>query len=209
MKKAIIASAAIALSIALSAGTAQASAHTHTVIGNDTFWKLSLQYKVPMKTIMDANKSIHPLNMQVGMKVTIPGALTSKPNSVNNATILPSDKTVMAPSGDVHSYSKQISVKATAYTAAASENGGWGAVDYFGNKLKVGTIAVDPKMIPLGTKLYITGYNYNGLPSGGMIATATDMGGSVKGNRIDIFVPGSTQQAMKFGIQNVQAYILK
>ncbi|WP_232243012.1 3D domain-containing protein [Paenibacillus sp. GSMTC-2017] len=209
MKKTLIASAAIALSIALSAGTAQASAHTHTVINNDTFWKLSLQYKVPMKKIMDANAWIDPLNMQTGMKVKIPGVSKVTSNSQNSPTIIPTGKTVTAASGEVLSYSKQLSVKATAYTAAASENGKWGAVDYFGNKLKVGTIAVDSKMIPLGTKLYITGYDYNGLPSGGMIATATDMGGSIKGNRIDIFVPGTTQQASKFGIQNVTAYILK
>ncbi|MGO4371689.1 3D domain-containing protein, partial [Paenibacillus sp. MCAF20] len=90
-----------------------------------------------------------------------------------------------------------------------SENGGWAGLDYFGNSLKVGTIAVDPKMIPLGTKLYVTGYDYNGLPQGGMIATATDIGGSIKGNRIDIFVPDSQSKAMKFGIQQVKIYILE
>ena len=110
--------------------------------------------------------------------------------------------------GEELAYTEKLQVKATAYTAAASENGKWGAVDYFGNKLKVGTVAVDPTMIPLGTKLYVEGYDYKGLPQGGMIATATDIGGSIKGNRIDIFVPGTTKQARTFGIQNVKIYIL-
>ncbi|MFD0589786.1 3D domain-containing protein [Paenibacillus sp. GCM10027627] len=212
MKKAMIASAAIALSVVLGAGTAGAAAKTHTVKDNDTFWTLSKQYNLPLKTIMDANKSFDALNLQPGMKLSIPDqSEPSKPKESNSmaAAGQSSEGLVQGPGGYDYVYTKQLFVQATAYTASASENGGWGGVDYFGNKLKVGTIAVDPKMIPLGTKLYITGYDYNGLPQNGIIATATDMGGSIKGNRIDIFVPGTTQQAYKFGIQNVKAYILK
>ncbi|RJE88897.1 LysM peptidoglycan-binding domain-containing protein [Paenibacillus sp. 1011MAR3C5] len=214
MKKAFLASAAIALSITLSAGTAHASAGTHTVTNKDTFWTLSQQYKVPLQTLMNANASVDPMNLQIGMKLSIPGQGQSSETMkamADSTTAIPlaSGGHVQGPGGYDYTYTDQMSLTATAYTAAASENGKWGGVDYFGNKLKVGTIAVDPKMIPLGTKLYITGYTYDGLPSVGIIATATDMGGSIKGNRIDIFVPGSTQQAMKFGIQNIEAYILK
>lgn len=216
MKKAFLASAAIALSITLSAGTAQASAATHTVTNKDTFWTLSQQYKLPLQTLIDANASVDPLNLQVGMKLTIPGqeqSSGSMKTMAADATAAPinlsKEGLVQGPGGYDYAYTDQISLKATAYTAAASENGKWGAVDYFGNRLKVGTIAVDPNMIPLGTKVFISGYNYAGLPSVGIIATASDMGGSIKGNRIDIFVPGSSEQAMKFGVQNVEAYILK
>lgn len=52
-----------------------------------------------------------------------------------------------------------MNVKATAYSADPSENGGWGAVDYFGNDLELGTIAVDPSVIPLGTKVLVTGHS--------------------------------------------------
>ncbi|MFD2117744.1 3D domain-containing protein [Paenibacillus yanchengensis] len=116
---------------------------------------------------------------------------------------------VKAANGKVYTYTKKLAVKATAYTASAAENGGWGAVDYFGNKLKVGTVAVDPKVIPLGTKLYITGYDYAGLPEGGMLAVASDIGGAVKGNKIDIFVPDSRSQAMKFGIQKLKVFVIE
>lgn len=104
-------------------------------------------------------------------------------------------------------YKESLQVKASAYTAAAEENG-WGAVDYFGNPLKVGTVAVDPKVIPLGTKLFVEGYDYAGLPAGGFHAVASDTGGGVKGHRIDIFVPDSRKQALKFGIQYVTVYVL-
>ncbi|REK74630.1 3D domain-containing protein [Paenibacillus paeoniae] len=214
MKKAFLASAAIALSLTFSAGSVHASAGTHTVTNNDTFWTLSQQYKVPLQSLMKVNASVDPMNLQIGMKLSIPGQTSSsqslKATADSSAPVmLTKGGHVQGPGGYDYAYSEKVSVTATAYTAAASENGKWGGVDYFGNKLKVGTIAVDPNMIPLGTKMYITGYSYDGLPNVGIIATASDMGGSINGNRIDIFVPGSTQQAMKFGMQKVEAYILK
>ncbi|SFI90088.1 3D (Asp-Asp-Asp) domain-containing protein [Paenibacillus sp. UNC496MF] len=109
--------------------------------------------------------------------------------------------------GKSYVYSDVMTVKASAYTAAASENG-WGPVDYFGNPLKLGTIAVDPDVIPMGTKVYITGYDHGGLPSGGMLAVASDQGSAISGNRIDIFVPQSQKQASEFGFQNVKVFIL-
>jgi len=127
----------------------------------------------------------------------------TKTNATTNSSL------ISTPSGKTYRYKKQLTVQATAYTAAASENGQWGAVDYFGNKLKVGTIAVDPNVIPLGTKLYITGYKYSSLPQGGMIAVASDMGGAIKGNRIDVFVPDSSSEAQAFGIQQLKVYIIE
>jgi 3D (Asp-Asp-Asp) domain-containing protein len=111
--------------------------------------------------------------------------------------------------GKTMQYKRLIPVIATAYTAAAEENGIWGAFDYFGNPLKTGTIAVDPTVIPLGSTVYITGYQYNGLPAKGMIAKATDMGSAIKGKRIDIFVPASRADASEFGMQDVKVYIIK
>lgn len=52
------------------------------------------------------------------------------------------------------------------------------------------TIAVDPKYIPLGSKVLIYGHEY----------IAEDTGGAIKGNRIDIFY-NSHQEALKFGVQ--------
>lgn len=211
MKK-IIATALLGLSVLMAAGTAQASAKTHVTGENDTFWKLSKQYHVSLDALLKANPKINPLNVYKGLKLTIPAKATDANTlKANSKQVKPglSAKTVTAKSGSTYTYLKALNVKATAYTAAASENGKWGAVDYFGNNLKVGTVAVDPKVIPLGTKLFVTGYDYNGLPVGGMIATATDIGGAIKGNRIDIFVPGSTSEARSFGIQNVKVFILK
>ncbi|MFF2091785.1 3D domain-containing protein [Paenibacillus sp. NPDC058174] len=219
LKKSAITAAVLGLSLMLTAAPAfaatDAAPASHTIKEGDTFWKLSQQYKVNFEQLVKANEKLDPQNLTIGSKVVISAPTEkkeSKPSAKSDASA--SQKTVQAQSvtasnGTVHAFSDKLQVKATAYSAAASENGKWGAVDYFGNPLKVGTIAVDPNLIPLGTKVYVTGYSHDGLPSGGMIATASDMGGAIKGNRIDIFVPGSTTQASTFGIQDVSVYILK
>lgn len=60
------------------------------------------------------------------------------------------------------------------------------------------TIAVDPKVIPLGSKVIINGYEY----------IAEDTGGAIKGNRIDILFPNH-QEALNFGIQHADVAIIK
>ncbi|MDZ4910448.1 hypothetical protein GNF68_15715, partial [Clostridium perfringens] len=119
------------------------------------------------------------------------------------------EKNVVEAWGKTFNYSKALSVKATAYSSAASENGGWGAVDYFGNSLELGTIAVDPKIIPLGTKVLGTGHEHPGLPKKAFVAEARDIGGAIKGNRIDIFIPGSKSSVNQFGIQDIKLFIIE
>ena len=66
-------------------------------------------------------------------------------------------------------------------------------------------VAVDPKVIPLGTKLYIQ--SLDGTKDYGF-AIAEDTGGAIKGNKIDLFFE-SSEQVYKFGRRKVKVYILK
>ncbi|MDC3414878.1 ubiquitin-like domain-containing protein [Aquibacillus sp. 3ASR75-11] len=59
-------------------------------------------------------------------------------------------------------------------------------------------VAVDPSVIPLGTKVWVEGYGY---------AVAGDTGGAIKGNRIDLHM--SKSAAVSYGIQRVKVKILK
>jgi 3D (Asp-Asp-Asp) domain-containing protein len=59
-------------------------------------------------------------------------------------------------------------------------------------------VAVDPRVIPLGTRLYIDGYGY---------ATAEDIGGAIKGNRIDLFFE-SNRDCDRWGLRRTKVYIL-
>lgn len=73
-----------------------------------------------------------------------------------------------------------------------------------GMKAQKGVVAVDPKVIPLGTKLYIE--STDSYPDYGY-AVAGDTGGAIKGNRIDLFME-SHSEAINFGRRNVKVYIL-
>ncbi|WP_336776522.1 3D domain-containing protein [Paenibacillus sp. MMO-58] len=218
MKKAsMMTTAVLGLSLIFATGSVHAASKTHTAVEGDTFWKLSQKYSVSVDKLMKANAKIDPLNIYAGLNIVIPTtttAPTAKTTTTAAKAAAAKATTVTAQSvtdqaGTIHTFSKQLSIQATAYSGDASENGGWAGLDYFGNKLKVGTVAVDPKVIPLGTKLYITGYNSDGLPTGGMVATASDVGGAIKGNRIDIYLPGTPAEVSNFGIQNVKVYVLK
>jgi 3D (Asp-Asp-Asp) domain-containing protein len=189
------------------------AATSYTAKDTDTFWKLSKQFNVPLQQLLRANPDVDSLNIYAGQKLDIPSnslkALSVSTQTIEAAEPAKTAQTVTTSSGQSLSFSKIIDIKATAYSDSAEENGIWGAVDYFGDPLKLGTIAVDPRVIPFGTKVYITGYDFEGLPIGGLVATARDKGGAIKGHRIDIFVPGSREFVSGFGIQNVKVYILK
>jgi 3D (Asp-Asp-Asp) domain-containing protein len=97
------------------------------------------------------------------------------------------------------SSSKTITVSATAYTAFCNGCSGITAtgINLRANpRLKV--IAVDPRVIPLGSKVHVEGYGY---------AIAGDTGGAIKGNKIDLFMP-SRSTALNFGRKTVSVKIL-
>jgi 3D (Asp-Asp-Asp) domain-containing protein len=102
----------------------------------------------------------------------------------------------------------KINLVATAYGPTLKDNYPYGPVDVFGKPLVPGDVAVDPRVIPLNTHLYVTGYKSPYLPQGGEFAVARDTGGAIKGNRIDMFINGTQAQVDSFGIQHVVAYIL-
>ncbi|MBW5447317.1 LysM peptidoglycan-binding domain-containing protein [Cohnella sp. CFH 77786] len=220
-KKTGIRSAALLLGgTLLLPGIAAHAAHAsapYTAQEGDTFWLLSKRFGVPLEKLMKANPDIDPMNIYEGLTLNVPSGTVKSAMAKKSAPSLQADavkdpaqtaNSVTTASGESLAFTKVLDIKATAYSDAPEENG-WGPVDYFGNPLKLGTIAVDPKVIPFGTKVYITGYDFNGLPQGGMIAKATDSGSAIKGNRIDIFVPGSRSFVSTFGFQNVKVYILK
>ena len=94
------------------------------------------------------------------------------------------------------SYLKTLTMTATAYTATGNKTatGVWPTRNSSG----VSTVAVDPNVIPLGTKLYIEGYGY---------AIAADTGGAIKGNIIDLYM-NSNSECINFGRQSVTVHIV-
>lgn len=90
------------------------------------------------------------------------------------------------------SYIEKKRMLATAYTHTGNRT-------TTGTMPRVGVVAVDPKVIPLGTRLYIDGYGF---------ARAEDTGGAIKGDKIDLFLDTS-EETKRFGRRWVTVYILK
>ena len=106
--------------------------------------------------------------------------------------------------------SAAIRMSATAYDLSYASTGKKPGDKYYGitasgTRARPGVVAVDPKVIPLGTKLYIE--STDGTKDYGY-ATAEDKGGAIKGNKIDLFFE-TAQQVKSFGRRNVKVYILK
>ena len=107
-------------------------------------------------------------------------------------------------------FEDEIEMVATAYDLSYESCGKYpGDPEYgitaSGAKAQPGTVAVDPSVIPLGTKLYIA--STDGSPDYGF-ATALDTGGAIKGYRIDLFMEDGTD-ANNFGIRQVKVYVLE
>lgn len=98
--------------------------------------------------------------------------------------------------GKSYAYSHYIDVTATAYGTLSGITATGKAIDY-------GMIAVDPRVIPLGTKVYLTG------SWGDMgVHSAEDTGGSIKGNKIDVYLGDDYNLLRQFGRRSMRVYIL-
>lgn len=104
------------------------------------------------------------------------------------------------PSRGEPSHGRTVTVEATGYIAMCKE--GCTGITATGLNLKANphmkVIAVDPDVIPLGTKVYVPGYGY---------AVAADTGGGINGHEIDVHFP-TTQDARNWGRRTIQIKIL-
>lgn len=112
------------------------------------------------------------------------------------------EDTITLPSGEVLTYSRTMQVVATGYHKSNAGCDDWTST---GTWARVGAIAVDPRMIPYGTRMFIVSndgaYVYG-------LATAEDCGGAIKGNRVDLYFD-SNYECFQFGIRACTIYILE
>lgn len=107
--------------------------------------------------------------------------------------------TITTASGTTYTYTDVLTVSATAYSCE-----GRTGYTYSGTVARVGAIAVDPNVIPLGTKMYIVSndgqyvYGY---------CTAEDTGGGIKGNKVDLYFD-TFDECWQFGVRTCTVYIL-
>ena len=111
------------------------------------------------------------------------------------------DGVIVTAEGEVLTYSRAEQYKATAYTHT---DAGCDMITATGTTVHIGTVAVDPTVIPYGTRMFIVTndgrYVYG-------ISTAEDCGGAIKGNRLDLYFP-SYDECRRFGVRGCTVYFL-
>jgi 3D (Asp-Asp-Asp) domain-containing protein/LysM repeat protein len=201
----------------------------YSVKQDDTLWDIAMANHVTVEQIKEWNKLstdlIHPgLNLVIydGLNATnkadtekqlqqstqaaaVSSATKAEPTAKAENTPKPAEQVTkentpaVKPAVKPTSTSREITVKATAYTASC---GGCSGITATGINIKANpnakVISVDPSVIPLGSKVYVEGYGE---------AIAADTGGAIKGNRIDVFIP-SHQDAINFGTKQLKVKIL-
>lgn len=206
------------IAVAVLSGTVSANvqAATITVKKGDTLWNLSQVHNTSVENFQKLNQLktdlIHPGDILLTSPEKQTKTLTkstpqvtkkttkSTPKAKSPVVIAKKDKptTAKAPASK-KAKQKKITVTATAYTASCK---GCSGITKTGINIKANphkkVIAVDPKIIPLGSKVYVEGYGP---------AIAGDIGGAIKGKRIDIFIP-SKKAAIRFGVKKLNVTII-
>lgn len=114
----------------------------------------------------------------------------------NNGLILLISEIENTPEFNVEDSKLLGSFEATAYTDDVESQGKWVGQTATGRKPQVGVIAVDPKVIPLETELYVEGYGY---------CVAGDVGGAIKGDRLDLFM-NTRDECYTWGRKDVRVW---
>ena len=139
-----------------------------------------------------------PTDIEPVIPPTAP-APTPKPEVTGKPII--KDGIIITPEGEVLTYTHDETFKATAYHNSDPGCSIWTST---GTLCRVGAIAVDPTVIPYGTRMYIVSHDGQYIYG---IATAEDCGKSIKGNRIDLYY-NSVEECNTFGIRDCQVYFL-
>ncbi|WP_271853624.1 LysM peptidoglycan-binding domain-containing protein [Planococcus maritimus] len=186
------------------------SSSTYTVKSGDTLFKIASAHGISLDQLMSWN-NISGHMIYPGQEFAVKGAAAkatatatapakqAAPKSTQAAPTPASAPAAAKPAAASTQSGKEMTVSATAYTAYCA---GCSGITRTGIDLRSNpnqkVIAVDPSVIPLGSKVWVEGYG---------TAIAGDTGGAIKGNKIDVFIP-TQSEALKWGRKNITIKIL-
>ncbi|WP_443661410.1 3D domain-containing protein [Clostridium sp.] len=132
---------------------------------------------------------------------TMPAVSFSRGSSISRESSIPKATPISSRSTSYSNKSgKTFSVKTTAYSPSGGANSAYTASGRKALRSPSGysTVAVDPSVIPLGTRLYIEGYGD---------AIAADTGSAIKGNFIDLYF-NTNNEACSWGVRYLKVHII-
>ncbi|MBX4163102.1 MULTISPECIES: LysM peptidoglycan-binding and 3D domain-containing protein [Priestia] len=184
------------------ASPAPSNSKSYKVQPGDTMWSVAQRHGISISQLKQWNNlSSNTIYINQVLQVGGQAAVQAKPSTpATTAPSTPSTSTpAPAPAQESKSVSKEITVEATAYTAYCAGCSGITAtgIDLRSNPNRK-VIAVDPRVIPLGSRVYVEGYGE---------AIAGDTGGAIKGTRVDLFM-ASQSSALNWGRKTVKLQIL-
>lgn len=189
IKKVFALLAVLVASTFIFVGTSEAA--SHTVKKGENLTMIAKKYDTTVKALMKHNK-LNSTKLQIKQVIQLPKTAKNQPAVKKKIAT----KSAIDPSN----VKKTIKMTATAYTANCK---GCSGITKTGINLRknpsLKVIAVDPKIIPLGSKVWVEGYG---------MAVAGDIGGAIKGNKIDVFI-NNKSSANKWGRKQVTVKILK
>ena len=194
---------------------------TYTVEQGDNLFRIAVNHGMTLQELMILNnlsdELIHPGDILtisddgtendlgdakiVQVAADLPENISETEKEKNSTSTTASNSPVfnVAISTPPASSGTEMTVTATAYTAYCTGCSGTTAygIDLRSNPNQK-VIAVDPSIIPLGTKVWVEGYGE---------AIAGDVGSAIKGHKIDVFIP-TYENAMEWGVKKVKIKII-
>jgi 3D (Asp-Asp-Asp) domain-containing protein len=165
----------------------------------DTLWEISQRY-LPDVNPVTGVKWISKANQMHENDIIKPGYLLNVPDYNGRLSRSYIEKrfsklreTLSRNERNISRSERWIAVEATAYCSCAKCCGKSDGITASGTQARQGTLAVDPDLIPLGSRVYIKGLGWY---------CAEDTGRLIKGNRVDIWLP-SHEEAVEFGRKQV------
>ena len=155
----------------------------------------ALNYQEQSRDLLDETVLREPVDRIVAVGTAAEGKIKADAPAIGDGVIVLAD-------GEILTYSSyDDGYHATAYTHT---DAGCNMITATGTKVHVGTVAVDPRLIPYGTRMFVV-TNTGSVVYGK--ATAEDCGGGIKGKQLDLYYP-TTRECFQFGVRNITVYFL-
>lgn len=178
----------------------------YTVRSGDTLGGIATRYDVEPDDVLRWNGIRDPHLVVIGSELLLPGAKPPPPPPPSAPAARPASAPPAAVAQarpatrdsldtQISAGERSFSAKITAYAPGAGATGSTRS----GTQVRWGVLAVDPRVVPLGSRVMIDGFEE--------VFIAEDTGGAIRGNHVEIFYP-EYGPAIRFGVQTRRVTIL-